>query len=316
MPDPDLVQLAQEAPHHEFPAEVVVETVAECDLACIMCPQSRLTRPRGRMAYELWTRIVDEIAEVEPATLLRPAHLGEPLLMAPEIFRWLRYAKHRGLEQVSLASNLNLLRPDHAESLVTSGLDEISVGIDAASLDRYREIRVEGNLERVRRAVTYLADTRARLASSTPRLVLHYLVMDENAAEQEAFAEAWQATGIDLELRFTPRLGWAGHQPAWQGSSRGRGAPRRPCHNLMTTLTVFWNGLVPQCERDWNGRTRHGNLNRQSLHEVWHASLAQLRQRHLRGDFRSALCCDCEDWGAVEGRSLRCGESVAAARST
>ncbi len=313
MPSLDQIQLAQDAPYHEFPADVTVETVSECNLSCVMCPQGRLTRPRGRMSYDLWTRIVDEIAEINPGTRLWPAHMGEPLVMAPEIFRWLRYAKHRGIERVTLASNLNLLRPDHAESLVLSGLDEIIVGIDAASVDCYREIRTDGNLERVRRAVTYLAETKVRLASTTPRLVLQFLVMDENAAEEQAFIETWQRAGIDLELQITPRLGWAGGVPAWRGLSSLQGSQRKPCHTLLSGMTVFWNGLVPQCDRDWNGRTRHGNLNRQSIHEVWQGSMAQLRSRHLRGDHGSALCCDCQDWAADLSRTIRCGAPAAAA---
>lgn len=311
----DLVKLAQEAPHHEFPADVVVETVAQCNLACIMCPQPRLTRPHGRMSYDLWTRIVDEIAEISPGTRLWPAHMGEALLLGPEIFRWIRYAKHRGVERVTLTSNLNLLRPDHAESLVLSGLDELVVGIDAATPDTYRNIRTGGDLESVRRALSDLADTRVRLASSTPRLVLQFLVMDENVAQQQAFIETWQAAGVDLELQFTPRLGWAGAVPAWSGLERRRDGGRRPCHTLLSRFTVFWNGLVPQCERDWNGRTRHGNLNRQSIYEVWQGSLAQLRARHLRGDFDSALCRDCQDWAADRPRSIRCGAAAAAAGS-
>ena len=248
---------------HDFPTDILVETVAECNLACVMCPQQNLTRPRGRMSYDLWTRIVDEVAEISPQTRLWPAFMGEPLLLAPEIFRWLRYAKHQGVERVSLASNLNLLRPDYADSLVLSGLDEIVVGIDAHSVDRYCDIRVGGNLERVRQAVTYLAKSKLRLASATPRLVLQFLVMDENADEQQSFVDFWQSTGLEVDLEIRPRTGWGGVVTPWQGPSRRR--ERTPCVSLRQRMVVFWNGLVPQCDSDWNGRTRHGNLDRKSV---------------------------------------------------
>ena len=309
MPDFDLALIEQ----HDFPTDLLVETTAECNLSCVMCPQQNLSRPRGRMAYDLWTRIVDEVAEVSPETRLWPAFMGEPLLMAPEIFRWLRYAKHQGIEHISLASNLNLLRPDHAESLVLSGLDEIVVGLDAHSVDRYCDIRVGGNLERVRQAVTYLARTKQRLASTTPRLVLQFLVMDENAHEQQSFVDFWQGTGLEVDLEIRPRTGWGGVVTPWPSSSHD--GERTPCVSLMRRMVVFWNGLVPQCDSDWNGRTRHGNLNRQSIAEAWHGSLAGVRARHWHGKYHFVPCHDCRDWASRASRTVRCGAPAAAARN-
>jgi len=311
---PDLSRLEQYVQAYDYPTDLLIETVAHCNLSCVMCPQRSLTRPRGRMAYELWTKIVDEVAEVSPSTRLWPALMGEPLVMAPEIFRWLRYAKHAGIEHIALNTNLNLLRPDHAESLVTSGVDEVIVGIDAATVDLYREIRVDGNLERVRRAVSYLASTKARLASRTPRIVLQFVVMDENEHEEAAFVEQWQKSGLEVDLKIKPRTGWGGTMPVWRGMTAGRAPRRIPCTWLLRQLTVFWNGQVPQCDGDWNGRTRHGNLNRQSVAEVWYGTLAKLRQRHLSGDYAFAPCRDCQDWSAGLSNTIHCGRPAAAAR--
>jgi len=314
MDKPDLRRLEQYVQAYDYPTDILVETVAQCNLTCVMCPQKNLTRPRGRMSYELWPRIVDEVADVSPSTRLWPALMGEPLVMAPEIFRWLRYAKHKGSEQISLNSNLNLLRPDHAESLVLSGVDEIIVGIDAASVDLYREIRQGGNLERVRRAITYLASTKARLASPTPRIVLQYIVMDENEHEEAAFIEQWQRSGLEVDLKIKPRTGWGGTVPVWRGLLKDREPRRLPCTWLLRQLTVFWNGQVPQCDGDWNGRTRHGNVNRQSIAEIWQGSLARLRERHLHGDYSFAPCRDCEDWSAGLSRTIVCGQPAAVAK--
>jgi sulfatase maturation enzyme AslB (radical SAM superfamily) len=316
MDQPDLTQLEQFVQSYDYPTDILVETVAHCNLKCVMCPQKNLTRPRGRMSYELWKKIVDEVAEASPSTTIWAALMGEPLVMAPEIFRWLRYAKHAGIERIALNSNLNLLRPDHAESLVTSGVDELIVGLDAASCDLYREIRVEGNLERVRRAIEYLADTKERLASRTPKLVLQFIVMDENAHEEQAFIDYWQQAGHEVDLKIKPRTGWGGTVPVWSGMQPGKQGKRLPCTWLLRQLTVFWNGQVPQCDGDWNGRTRYGNLNRQSINEVWNGPLARVRAKHFRGDYKFVPCHDCQDWSAGLSRTIHCGQPAAAARES
>jgi radical SAM protein with 4Fe4S-binding SPASM domain len=311
---PDLSRLERFVQVHDYPTDILVETVARCNLACVMCPQKSLTRPVGRMSYELWTKIVDEVAAVSPTTRLWPALMGEPLLMAPEIFRWLHYAKHKGIEHLALNSNLNLLRPDHAESLVASGVDEIIVGIDAATADLYRQIRVNGNLEHVRRAVSHLVSAKTRLASRTPRIVLQFIVMDENEHEEAAFVEEWQRAGVEIDLKIKPRTGWGGTVPVWRGVLEDRGSPRLPCTWLLRQLTIFWNGQVPQCDGDWDGRTCHGNVNRQSIAEIWQGSLAKLRERHLRKDYDFSPCRACEDWSAGLSQTIHCGHQTAAAR--
>jgi len=312
MDKPDLTQIQQFVQSYDYPTDILVETLAHCNLKCVMCPQKDLTRTRGRMSYDLWKKIIDEVAEVSPSTTIWPALMGEPLIMAPEIFRWFRYAKHAGIERIAMNSNLNLLRPDMIESLVTSGVDEVIVGLDAATPELYPTIRVGGNLEYVRHAIEQLAETKERLASLTPRIVLQFIVMDENEHEEQAFIDYWKNTGLDVELKIKPRTGWGGAVSVWDGMLKGRQKDRTPCTWLLRQMTVFWNGQVPQCDGDWNGRTRFGNLNRQSINEVWNGSLAKVRARHFRKDYRFVPCIECEDWSAGLSRSVKCGTPAVA----
>lgn len=311
MDKPDLRQLDQFVKHHDFPTDILVETSAHCNLACTMCPQDQLTRPKGRMTAELWRKIVDEVAAESPTTTIWPALMGEPLLQAPEIFRWYRYAKDQGVGRIAVNSNLNLLRPEHVEPLVMSGIDQVVVGLDASTPETYATVRVNGDFETVRRNVTQLVETRERLGMKTPGVVLQFIVMDENETEEEAFVSYWQGTGLPLDLKIKPRTGWGGAVDVWTGMLDGRQPDRMPCTWLLRQMTILWDGQVPQCDGDWNGKTNFGNVGTHSITEIWNGPLARIRKRHFDGDYGFDPCRQCEDWSAGLSRTVRCGANEA-----
>ncbi len=314
MDKPDLKRLEPFVAEHDFPTDILVETLAHCNLACSMCPQDRLSRPRGRMSYALWCKLMDEVAHERPQTRIWPALMGEPLIMAPEIFRWFRYAKDAGVQRIAMNSNLNLLRPHLVDGLIASGVDEVIVGLDAARSETYASIRVNGDLGRVQHAIRQLIETRERRGSSTPQLTLQFIVMDENEDEEEAFVEFWQRSGLPVNLKIKPRTGWAGTVPVWSGMVEDRDADRMPCTWLLRQMTVLWNGQVPQCDGDWDGRTRFGDASRQSIREIWNGSLTRIRQRHLSGDYDFSPCRDCEDWSAGLSRTVHCAATTATSK--
>jgi len=58
------------------------------------------------------------------------------------------YAKRKGLTDVVLNSNANLLDESAAKGLINSGLDALYVGIDAFTPHTYSKLRVGGNFEK------------------------------------------------------------------------------------------------------------------------------------------------------------------------
>jgi len=51
-----------------IPVDVAIETVAFCNLRCIMCPQKNLARERGAMSFELFKKIINEVAAESPTS--------------------------------------------------------------------------------------------------------------------------------------------------------------------------------------------------------------------------------------------------------
>ncbi len=311
MDKPDLEDLKQFVLEHPFPTDILIETIAYCNLKCIMCPQSRLSRPKGKMSFELWKKIIDEVASKSPQTKIWPALMGEPLLLGDENFRMIRYAKDRGIQYIALNSNLGVFRKDMIDGFFDSGLDELIVGIDAFTPETYAKIRVGGDLETLVENIHFIIDEKEKRGLSHPIVTLQYIVMDENEHEEEAFVDYWVKQGKKLKLKVKPRTGWSEAVEPWRGIVNVSQQDRHlPCTWLLRQMTIFWDGHVPQCDGDWDGKTRFGDVNRQSIEEIWNGSLKTLRNRHMQLDFNFYPCNKCEDWQAGRSKNIECGSDA------
>ncbi len=120
-----------------FPAQIIVETVVNCNLKCRYCPYRILQRPKGTMPEEVFRKIVDEIAEVDKNTSIWPTLLGEALILGDYIFSLIDYAKDKGLT-VCLNTNGTLIH-QNLDHLKASKLDQLIIGIDAATKETYQK---------------------------------------------------------------------------------------------------------------------------------------------------------------------------------
>jgi radical SAM protein with 4Fe4S-binding SPASM domain len=279
---------------HAFPKVVILEIVCGCNLRCVMCPEKQLTRKKGVMSLELFKKLALEIAETAPETEVWATIMGEVFLHKARIFDYIRYAKKEAhLAKFFLNTNLVLFEEAYIPLLAESGLDKLTVGLDASTRETYDKIRVGGDFDRVEKNVH--AILQAKKAGRLPNLelVLQFIVQDLNEHEEQAFKEKWVGSGATLKVR--QRLGWgtAVEAPALQIEPEQRTVP---CPWLMRTMSVHWTGQIAQCDAEWNGDRYVGDANTQTLQEVWMDRLLVTRKRHLVNDFDYEPCRDCRDW--------------------
>ncbi len=310
MDKPDLEDLQQFVKEYAFPTDILIETTARCNLNCIMCPQEKLTRPAGRISGELWRKIIDEVAATAPETNIWPALMGEPLLH-PDIFPMIAYAKDQGIQQIHMNSNLMAFKPAMLEDLFASRLDELVIGLDGATDRTFAKIRHGGDLFEVVGNIMMIIDEKEKRGLDHPRITLQFIVMDENAHEEQQFIDFWQQAGRDVHLKIKHRSGWAdGVEPGQRICNVPQTDRHMPCTWLLRQMTIFWNGDIPQCDGDYDGRTNFGNVTATSLKKIWQQNLKVIRERHQRLDFNFAPCNGCEDWQAGRSKWIDCGGMV------
>jgi len=279
---------------HPFPKVIIFEIVCGCNLSCIMCPQPKMTRPKGLMELELYQRLTKEIAEKDPETEVWATIMGEVFVRKDLVFDYLRFAKQEAhLKKVYLNSNLVLFREEWTDRLEESGLDKITVGLDAATEPTYNKIRVGGDFRTVEKNIHTLLEAKSLGRLQKLEIILQFIVQDENQHEEEMFKRKWTGRGVTIKVR--QKLGWGLGVEAENLAipSRDRTIP---CPWLMRTMSIHWTGHVAQCDAEWNGDRYVGDLNKQTIQEVWLGQLLAKRERHLANDFDFDPCRDCKDW--------------------
>jgi len=273
----------------DFPKQVIVEPVNICNLNCIMCPSSDLTRERGTMEMRLFTKIVDEITAVDPSTKLWPAIMGEPLLAGERLFEMLAYAQEKNIG-VYLNTNAVLYDDASIAKMREYGVREIIVGMDAQTAETYGKIRRGGDFGRLCENVEKMIEA---YRGGGPKVILQYVIMSENEHETEAFKAEWLEKGAIVKIRL--KQGW-GDLVGSEYLTIEQKERTHPCPWLNRHLLVLWDGEVCQCDGDMDNRHSCGNIYRQTLTEVWQGEMRRRRERHYRGDFDFEPCNYCNDW--------------------
>jgi len=278
-----------------FPKVVLIDTVSFCNLRCSMCSHDGMKRKRGTMSMPLFIRIIDEIAETDRDTRVWMVFFGEPLVIKKTtLFPMIRYAKEKGLTDVVVNSNANLMDESAARELIGSGLDAIYIGIDAHTPETYSRVRVGGDHALVVENVRRLIRLKDELGSETPRVYVQFVEMEINREEVAPFTEFWNNEGATVKIR--PMVSWAGMVDA--PNLRLEDPDRWPCYWAMQTMSITDDGKVVLCAVDLDARFVAGDVNDETLDSVWNGRLKEIRRLHTEGRFDSLppVCRDCRDW--------------------
>ncbi len=282
----------------DFPPMVMVDTTTRCNLACAHCPNSILAEDTswlGDMDTDVYRKIVDEIADENPDTLLRPFDGGEPL-MRKDLGDLISYAKDRGIRRVSINTNGLLMNRNRANELIHAGLDDVEFSIDGFSAETYEKIRGSKHYDRLIGNIEEFLRLRSDLRPSLT-VTVSFVLQPDNKHEEEMFNKHWSALVNRVDIR---PLHEHGGLVSIAGKSAELTGNRWPCPYLWDRIIINHDGKVRFCEFDWKGDHALGDVRLQSLKEIWNsADYERLRDQHVKGTFDHPYCRACTDWPSV-----------------
>jgi len=294
MKKPDLEKAKKTLKMTDFPLLVIIETVAGCNLECIMCPQKTMKRTKGVMDMKLFEKICKEIAEDGlPNTQLWMTIMGEIFTIGEKALDYITTAQKYKVPEVIINTNAVLMDKNITDKVLESPPDKIYFGIDANTKETYKKIRVKGDFDRMRNNILYLIKRKKELGLKKPELFAQFIVMEENEHEEEDFKKYWLDKGINVKTR--QKLGWGTGVEA-KNLDIPQTERNMPCPWIMRTVSIHWTGDVTACDADWAGNYYVGNLKNQNLKDIWLGDLKKRRDAHLAGDFSFPTCQECNDW--------------------
>ena len=287
-----------------FPAVVQVQTINRCNAKCGMCPYPYTVhlQPRQIMPDELFTKIAAECAAEPSLQEFVPMAQNEPLLDPKLEARVAEFkalaAPHQMVEIVTNGSALTLARFNR---LVASGVDLITISLSAYTEAAYEKVMQGLSWPRLMQNLAALAAA----DTSHVNLFLRYVHQTENAGEFPAYRRQWTRRGFnifayEINNRSGTEQGFQRRAPLksfyFQRLRRVMGRKYfQVCPHAFSIAHVLQNGDVPLCANDWQNRELLGNVQNNTLREIYNSPrLQEIRELMVQGRYDEiAPCQDC-----------------------
>jgi radical SAM protein with 4Fe4S-binding SPASM domain len=291
----------------DYPLLVDIELSSLCNLKCPMCytitEEFKKKVNTTRMEWKLYKKIIDEVAGKVVA--IRLSLRGEPSLHK-NFIEAVSYAKNSGIKEVSVLTHGGKLNPIYFEKLVKAGIDWITISIDGLDhvYERVRKpLKFNSLLENIRKINEY--KTRNNLKKPVIKIQGVWPAITESGVEKyyNTFSPY-----VDL-VAFNPLIDYLSKDTQIEYLENFA------CPQQYQRLVIGADGLVMKCSNDEENTEILGDINQNTVHEIWHGDkMKQIRKLQMepRGFMESSVCRKCylprktlEEEGMVGERTFK-----------
>ena len=285
-----------------MPLTAGIEITNFCNLNCPECASGsdKMTRARGFMTEKLFDKFI-----AESAPYLYNINLyfqGEPMLH-PLFFDFI---KKCGNVRITVSTNGHFLTEENSHKLAESAINKLIVSLDGMDTETYLKYRVGGDFEKVLSGIKIFSKELLRIKSSV-KLEIQFLVNRYNEfqiPDIEKFAKEVKAS---LKLKSMQVLN-NGKTEDWMPENKKFRRYRKnesgifelnnsfnnSCLRLWMNPVITWDGKVVPCCFDKDADHVMGDLNEESLREIWHGEKFNLfRDAVLKGRQAIEICRNC-----------------------
>jgi radical SAM protein with 4Fe4S-binding SPASM domain len=272
-----------------------IELTNICPFRCQFCPrgvEGKLKRPLGKMELALFERLLDQLhPEQKNWRALELHHLGESLVH-PEVDRFIAAASRRGLP-TEMSCNPSMIQGDLGARLIDAGVRRIVISLDGVDNETLTSIR--GPAARYDKAERNLDALLAHAAHhhDPPQIVIQMIDLEKNRHQRQGFLARWGRTGLPFVRAYIKDLD--GPDP---DTGKASTTPvSYLCSYPWRSVVVLWDGRVVPCCRDADAAVVLGDLNVQSLEEIWKgAEVKRLREQLRKKAVPCGHLCDGCSW--------------------
>lgn len=271
----------------DYPLLVDIELSSVCNLHCPMCytitDEFKRQVNATRMDWDLYARIIDEIGGKVPA--IRLSLRGEATLHK-KFVEAIRYAKDRGIKEVSMLTHGGKLTPDFFRQIAEAGIDWITISADGIGAT-YEEVRKPLKFNDLLEKLQAIKDMKAANGWLRPVIKVQGIwpaIKENPQAYYDTFAPL-----TDL-VAFNPLIDYLGND------SHIEYLENFTCPQQYQRLVIGADGRVMKCSNDEENREVIADLKNETVHQIWHGEkMQQVRELHQRprGFMESEVCRRC-----------------------
>lgn len=296
-------ELAKTQTVSEYPLLVDIELASICNLACPMCytitDEFKQQVNTTRMDFDLYKRIIDEIGGKVPA--IRLSLRGEPTLHT-RIVECIEYAKARGIREVSMLTHGGKLALPYFEKIARVGIDWITISVDGigATYEKVRKpLKFDDLLGKIK-AIKQYKDEHG----------LHRPVIKVQGI-WPAIAESGVENYYNTFAPYTDLVAFNPLIDYLSNDTHIEYLEDFTCPQQYQRLVIGADGLVMKCSNDEENREVIGDINKETVHQVWHGEKMRAERamhKQPRGFMQSAVCRKCYLPRKTEDEAAQMGE--------
>jgi len=241
------------------------------------------SKEEGCITPELFKLILDQCVPYSIKLNWR----GEPMLNKGLVYM-IKYAKKKGVHEVSFNTNGLLLTQENTTQLANSGLDWLIISVDGATKATYEKIRIGGSFEKLVKNIM-MADMIFSQVKNSPKIRLQICKQPLNEYEIKLWRFSFGRFADQLRIGrlFNPQ-------------GKGLQTVRQPkgCNQPWQRMTIAWNGDTYICPSDFLGKLKLGNVNDISIYDMWHSIEINDIRKSLSKNGRqyNYLCNSCSSY--------------------
>jgi len=272
----------------KLPDHVDIEVSSLCNMQCPMCytmtDEFRQNVKQQFMDINLFKKIIDQCAENHVYSI-RLSLRGESFIH-PNIVEMIRYAKNRGIKEVSSLTNNLALNPEKFQEILDAGLDWLTISFDGVG-ETYEKIRRPAKFEDSYNKIKAYKKIKTEKKSVKPVIRIqsvwpaikedpnNFFHLFDPYSDEVVSNPLIDYLHKDTEIEYDPEF---------------------ECPNLYQRMAIGSDGIVLLCSNDAMCYYPIGDANTQRLEEIWHgAKITEARaiHRNHRGVENYISCQQC-----------------------
>ena len=299
------------------------ETTNYCNMACVMCPRTKLmTREIKNIGDQDFNSVLGQIKphrneEIESfwefvnneygingnersenafyfyiiSNCIALHGYGEPLL-DPNIIKRVKSCNQKGFPTYFSCVPANI-KPNKIYKLMDSGLDVIKFSLDA--LDDEGQKRVRGknnNFQQSFNSILDILEYKKANPDLKTKIVITLISLGSSLDDikmQKEFVKLWGNYPVYAYIKSLDNK-WYYHNG--QSSNNYSHYIKQYCEFPWTSLSIMSDGSVVPCTQDYDAEMNMGNIKEQSLYEIWNGKkYSDFRMSHITGNFPKNYKC-------------------------
>ncbi len=259
----------------DYPPYLQIEPSSICNYRCVFCfmTDKSLTDKRnghmGQMSLELFKKIID--AAENKVEFISLASRGEPMA-CKDISKMLEYTVGKFLN-LKINTNASLLNEEKIHAILSGGVKTLVISADAADKESYKNLRVNGNLEKVLKNLELFNNIKEKNYSSSKIITR---VSGVKVSDEQKFIDMEKVWG-----GLVDQVAFVNYNP-WENSyDKETNNIKQPCSDLWRRMFIWWDGKVNPCDVDYKSKLSVSIFN-SDLKSLWNCKAYEnLRSVHI-----------------------------------